>query len=508
MADEAIRMSVFLNFQNRLDKSLSKIDKHLKNLVTSVKKLERLTINPTIRLNDQASSQITLIEGTLNKLNNTTIRINLDYSSINGGSYSSKGIKRLAEGGIVSSPMQAVIGEAGPEAIIPLSPRFNSEATSIWQQTGWALGMNPNFLRTSGPKLENNWLPWLGPTPANSLRSSTIDSRTNSAHLASEGISAKINNDLPGTPWDLTSKAVSALGVFADFVERDLSIKTNTFKPISNGNKSMKWPKLVEKLLLKLNKAVISYANVPSKRFGNLGNRFAGIAAWYNTFSRSGEDRHRQAFIETSSLLPGLLAFLGPEGAVAGLAISLLYDKEIRNSAGWLYDWGHRGHHFLELTDQIGKVMCNQLEGNHLLNSLAWFGKQANRINDWYFGDWFWNSKKYASGGILSTPHFGLVAEAGPEAIIPLDPSKRSRGTALWEKAGRIMGLNPVNAGGMYQVAPAQSGGGLAGVNVSSSVNVNWQGAGVDEEAMAYTIGRRIVSDIKARMQNAVPATA
>ncbi|MBR1602336.1 MAG: phage tail tape measure protein [Synergistaceae bacterium] len=45
----------------------------------------------------------------------------------------------------------------------------------------------------------------------------------------------------------------------------------------------------------------------------------------------------------------------------------------------------------------------------------------------------------HATGGIFSTPHFGLVAEAGTEAIIPLED--KSRGVPLWLAAGEQMGL-------------------------------------------------------------------
>lgn len=46
----------------------------------------------------------------------------------------------------------------------------------------------------------------------------------------------------------------------------------------------------------------------------------------------------------------------------------------------------------------------------------------------------------HASGGIFSRPHLGLVAEAGPEAIIPL--ANRSRGLSVWAKAGEMLGVN------------------------------------------------------------------
>jgi len=50
---------------------------------------------------------------------------------------------------------------------------------------------------------------------------------------------------------------------------------------------------------------------------------------------------------------------------------------------------------------------------------------------------------EYATGGILSRPHIGLVAEDGPEAIIPLSGKRRKRGVDLWQQVGQMMGLLP-----------------------------------------------------------------
>lgn len=47
--------------------------------------------------------------------------------------------------------------------------------------------------------------------------------------------------------------------------------------------------------------------------------------------------------------------------------------------------------------------------------------------------------KKHARGGYFTSPHFGLVAEAGPEFIIPT--RDKFRGRSLWEKAGRALGM-------------------------------------------------------------------
>lgn len=59
----------------------------------------------------------------------------------------------------------------------------------------------------------------------------------------------------------------------------------------------------------------------------------------------------------------------------------------------------------------------------------------------------------YAEGGLLSTPHLGLVAEDGPEAIIPLGNKRRSRGISLWEKAGEMLGITKNKTGGISDQA-------------------------------------------------------
>lgn len=46
---------------------------------------------------------------------------------------------------------------------------------------------------------------------------------------------------------------------------------------------------------------------------------------------------------------------------------------------------------------------------------------------------------EHASGGIFSKPHLGVVAEAGREAVIPLNKSPRAK--ALWNEAGRQLGM-------------------------------------------------------------------
>lgn len=75
------------------------------------------------------------------------------------------------------------------------------------------------------------------------------------------------------------------------------------------------------------------------------------------------------------------------------------------------------------------------------------------------------NAKKgipaYAEGGILSRPHIGLVAEDGPEAIIPLDGSTRAK--SIWQEAGELLGITspePVRELSAAAGTITESGGG------------------------------------------------
>lgn len=60
----------------------------------------------------------------------------------------------------------------------------------------------------------------------------------------------------------------------------------------------------------------------------------------------------------------------------------------------------------------------------------------------------------HAAGGIFNTPHLGLVAEAGAEAIIPL--TNRSRGLQLWQQAGQALGVGGQTVINIYPL-PHQS---------------------------------------------------
>jgi hypothetical protein len=90
--------------------------------------------------------------------------------------------------------------------------------------------------------------------------------------------------------------------------------------------------------------------------------------------------------------------------------------------------------------------------------------------------------KDHALGGIFSTPHFGLVAEAGPEAIIPLNRSRRS--LRLLESAADAMGLGSGSGSGSH---------GSASFNIPVSITIN---GNADAETVREA-GMRVAQSIR-----------
>jgi TP901 family phage tail tape measure protein len=64
--------------------------------------------------------------------------------------------------------------------------------------------------------------------------------------------------------------------------------------------------------------------------------------------------------------------------------------------------------------------------------------------------------KKYKRGGILRTPHLGMVAEERPESIIPIKRGD-NRALALWRETGRLIGANSLMS--KAEQLPVASGG-------------------------------------------------
>lgn len=79
---------------------------------------------------------------------------------------------------------------------------------------------------------------------------------------------------------------------------------------------------------------------------------------------------------------------------------------------------------------------------------------------------------KHALGGIFDSPHIGMVAEAGPEAIIPLDGSDNA--LELWQQAGEMLGMfsdKPLNVEPNMDMA--DTGASRLDTHTSSDKNIN-----------------------------------
>jgi hypothetical protein len=103
---------------------------------------------------------------------------------------------------------------------------------------------------------------------------------------------------------------------------------------------------------------------------------------------------------------------------------------------------------------------------------------------------------QYAIGGILTRPHLGMVAEAGPEAIIPLSARMRARAMDLWLETGRRLGVRPYAMGDISVAVPAAAGFGIpassATISVVNHIDVTVGGSNADPDDIAKAIAIKI----------------
>ena len=84
----------------------------------------------------------------------------------------------------------------------------------------------------------------------------------------------------------------------------------------------------------------------------------------------------------------------------------------------------------------------------------------------------------HADGGIFDQPHFGVLAEAGPEAYIPLDGSENAK--SIWREAGTRLGLleeNPISVPPTMAPSSSVDPGGSEKRSIKD-YNININGSG------------------------------
>lgn len=137
-------------------------------------------------------------------------------------------------------------------------------------------------------------------------------------------------------------------------------------------------------------------------------------------------------------------------------------DETIFSSSWWSGRWTDTKTLAETTVDGFGTVWSNarSLAESTLFSSSWWSGKWG-QVKSWASGAWeniksgfnasyskvsnpnnnsVTPQRRYAKGGIATTPHIGLVGEAGvPEAMIPWDGSNRSK--MLWQQTGEALGM-------------------------------------------------------------------
>jgi TP901 family phage tail tape measure protein len=103
----------------------------------------------------------------------------------------------------------------------------------------------------------------------------------------------------------------------------------------------------------------------------------------------------------------------------------------------------------------------------------------------------------YANGGFVNRPHLGLVGEAGPEAIIPLSARMRNRGLDLWERAGRMLGVQPYAFGGIVGAAAAPVFAPVAPLGVSSGKGLTINLGGIHISISVDGDGKDVIEAIR-----------
>jgi TP901 family phage tail tape measure protein len=111
------------------------------------------------------------------------------------------------------------------------------------------------------------------------------------------------------------------------------------------------------------------------------------------------------------------------------------YDQKLEQIGG-----GYLSH-LRDAIAQIEKIneKYNQLPDEKRIKVIFEVSDQTGGLGKFYPTS---RPTEHANGGILSSPHLGLVAEAGPEAIIPLSAGKRGRARSIWEEAGERIGAS------------------------------------------------------------------
>ena len=322
------------------------------------------------------------------------------------GSDSGSNVAKHAYGGIMTKPHMGIVAEAGPEAIIPLSPSKRSGALSLWQQTGQMLGVTPHADGGIFGKLKS------AGNVVKEFAGDKISAIGTTAKKAWGSIKTVFSTDKASAAGNTTESI--AIGLESTRRGQENAVKS-IYKPYQKKIASITSPDFGEYEKVR---EIAHMAKNLNRRFGKATKIASRVAIPLSLLASVTEiigleDKKRAIVKELGSVLGAVGA-----SALAGAGTGALVGAGVLSP----------------VTALLGSIIGA---------GAGAFGGQAvaNRLYDRF--------AFHADGGIMTKPHMGIVAEDGAEGIIPLSPSKRSRGIDLWQRTGEILGVRPYEDGGI-----------------------------------------------------------
>jgi hypothetical protein len=341
-----------------------------------------------------------------------------------------------AFGGILTSPHLGLVAEAGPEAIIPLLPGKRGRALELYQQVGRELGIkqyaaggiagavtggNENIDISASIKFPDIGISdWLNTNIYKPMQS-TIDRVKSWGQTLIENIvggmelsSINLSAEVTKLTMLVETKFKQGLGI-ASPSKVAFDIGRNTMLGLVNGMDN------------------VDVQNYIKKRMDTLVGSMGEVKSNVNGWLTAALNITRTPL----SWLPGLQKLVGAEsGGNPGAINPIAVGRE--HATGLLQT--------LPSTFRAYAVKGMENILNPVHNAAAAISYIKSRYGSVYDTPLFKSSGKYvgyAQGGIVTDPHLGLVAEAGPEGIIPLSARERTRALGIWEQIGVIIGAMP-----------------------------------------------------------------
>ncbi|MFD5020245.1 hypothetical protein ACFWMP_15185 [Paenibacillus sp. NPDC058367] len=302
----------------------------------------------------------------------------------------SSGGAAYANGDIITRPHIGLVGEAGPEAIIPLSAGRRQRGVELWERAGAMLGVRA---------YANGGIVGAQPfrTQAYKAKAYIDDNNDNIGYGA--GYAEGIHGSLEMVKRQGLKRYTKAMS--------KASSLTDAYKIRATGHQ------------LRRQAAKMKTFARSTKLLGKVV-RPVGYAmdAWDILFAGKG-NRGRQTAKVAGGIGGGILG-----GAATGAMLGTFLMPGVGTAVGGA------------IGGLLGTIGGEKLATKMYDGISGFFGRRKKR------------KKKYADGGLISAPHMGLVGEAGPEMIIPLSRQRSKRGRALWEQAGSLLGVRPYADGG------------------------------------------------------------